>query len=229
MAADSHFLIVGVDYGTTFSGLSALQIHPRRGFALTIHHEGASYVFSDKTCVGDIEILDQWGSGDFHQKQVPSRIAYHPRMTWGYDIEPGQSAYCWTKLLLDKDAPMTDHDDEGLRGLYGKGFKSTEGSSKSAGDIVTDYLGMLYNRIMSELERKISKSILNFTPIKFWFTYPALWSLKAQNSTRKAAKKAGFGSRVGDEIHLIKEPEAAAIACLNMQVSSGPHPLIKVA
>lgn len=194
-------------------------------FLLTLS-QGVSYVFSDKTNVDDIDILDQWSSGS-NQKQVPSRIAYHPTLAWGYDVEPGQLAYCWTKLLLDQNAPTTYHDDEKLRKAYGPGYKATV-DGKSAEDIVADYLSLLYNHVMRELERKISTPILYVTPISFWFTHPALWSIRAQTSTMNAAAKAGFGSRPQDEIHLIKEPEAAAIFCLSNQVSTGPDPLIEV-
>ncbi|TPX16453.1 uncharacterized protein E0L32_003747 [Thyridium curvatum] len=202
---EQKFLIVGVDYGTTFSGVS--------------------YVFSDKTRVEDVEILDQWGSTNSHQKQVPSRIAYEPSVTWGYGVEPGQIAYCWTKLLLDKDAPPTEHDDRLLRTDLGPGFKALY-KKKSAQRVVQDYLELLYQHIMSELTRKLSGPILNLTPIHFWFTYPALWSVKAQSATKDAALAAGFASRRSDEIHLIKEPEAGAIACLSAQAYS-QHALIR--
>lgn len=189
-------------------------------------NQGVSYVFSDKTSVDDIEILDQWGSGS-RQKQVPSRIAYHPTLAWGYEVEPGQVAYCWTKLLLDQNAPITYHDDEKLRKAYGSGYKATV-DGKSAEDIVADYLSLLYSHVMREMERKISAPILRVTPISFWFTHPALWSLRAQTSTMNAAARAGFRSRPQDEILLIKEPEAAAIFCLSNQVSRGPNSLIEV-
>ncbi|KAG6365980.1 hypothetical protein INS49_000156 [Diaporthe citri] len=134
MAYQSRRLIVGVDYGTTFSGVS--------------------YVFSDKTSVDDIDILDQWGSGS--------------------KPEASQVAYCWTKLLLDQNAPATYHDDEKLRKAYGSGYKATV-DGKSAEDIAADYLSLMYNHVMRELERKISAPILYVTPISFWFTHPALW------------------------------------------------------
>ncbi|PPJ53004.1 hypothetical protein CBER1_11214 [Cercospora berteroae] len=47
-----------------------------------------------------------------------------------------------------------------------------------------------------------------------WLTVPAVWSDQAQNATKATAKEAGFGSRPGDSISLIPEPEAAAVAVL---------------
>lgn len=188
--------------------------------------KGVSYVFSDKTSVDDIEVLNQWGSRS-NQNKVPSRIAYHPTLNWGYDVEPGQVAYCWTKLLLDQNAPITYHDDEKIRKAYGSGYKATP-HGKSAEDVVADYLTLLYRHVMGELGRKISTQILHVTPISFWFTHPALWSLRAQTSTMNAARRAGFGSRPRDEINLIKEPEAAAIFSLSYEVSHGQSDLIHV-
>lgn len=42
----------------------------------------------------------------------------------------------------------------------------------------------------------------------------AIWSDAAKAATRSAAHEAGFGSRPGDEIFMVPEPEAAAIATL---------------
>ncbi|KAF3770180.1 actin-like ATPase domain-containing protein, partial [Cryphonectria parasitica EP155] len=206
MSGSVKKLIVGVDYGTTFSGVS--------------------YVFSDASNVSDVEILDSWGAGDQYQRQVPSRISYDPRYTWGYDIGNRELAYCWTKLLLDDHAIETQHDDGNLRKYYGAGFKTTP-KGKTATNVVADYLKFLYSHMMRELGRKLSEEILAVTPIQFWFTLPALWSHRAQNATLQAATRAGFGSRHNDEIHLVKEPEAAAIACLSGLTAKGPSPHVQ--
>jgi len=60
----------------------------------------------------------------------------------------------------------------------------------------------------------VSAATLNMTPMECWVTLPAIWSEEAKNATLQAAKRAGFGSRPGDEIFTIAEPEAAAIATL---------------
>jgi molecular chaperone DnaK (HSP70) len=65
---------------------------------------------------------------------------------------------------------------------------------------------------MDRLERKLTKDLLNVTPIEFWFTMPAIWSDEAQHATRTAAMCAGFGTRSGDSVKMITEPEAAALA-----------------
>ncbi|KAK3369988.1 hypothetical protein B0H63DRAFT_514209 [Podospora didyma] len=173
-------LIVGVDYDTTFS---------------------------DAVGIEDVEVIRTWGStsnsGSRYgtEKQVPSRIAYGCSITWGYHTDPKSTAYCWTKLLLDRYAQVSDFGDPGIRDVDGEGLMQTP---------------------------PVSERILKVTPLEFWFTIPALWSIRARNSTRDAAVKAGFGSRTDDEIHLVREPEAAAIACLNELIKNGESPLVQV-
>jgi hypothetical protein len=189
-----------------------------------------SYAWSDTRNIDDVHVMDQWGSserGYAYQKQVPSRIAYEPQLSWGYCTEPGSIAYCWTKLLLDRSSNRTQFDDECLDTVEGPGLMRLP-DDKSAEEVVADYLTQLYTHIMGELDRKLSKDLVSVSPIRFWFTFPALWSIKAQTATKNAAERAGFSSRQGDSVHLVREPEAAAIACLQGLVKSGPSPLVQV-
>ena len=84
---------------------------------------------------------------------------------------------------------------------------------------MSDYLTHLYKHCLAELEKKMTKGFLSITAIDFWFSHPAIWSEPAKESTRRATEKAGFGTRttiLGDKdtIHLVPEPEAAAMATL---------------
>jgi hypothetical protein len=54
--------------------------------------------------------------------------------------------------------------------------------------VVTDYLTLLYQHMMKELERKFSLAILQVTPIQFWFTMLTLWSIRAHNATRDSSE-----------------------------------------
>ncbi|KAK5120261.1 hypothetical protein LTR85_006467 [Meristemomyces frigidus] len=54
-----------------------------------------------------------------------------------------------------------------------------------------------------------------------WLTVPAVWSDQARHATKAAAKAAGFGSRAGDTISVISEPEAAAITVLKKYAQVG--------
>ena len=123
-------------------------------------------------------------------------------------------------MLLDKDAVATKHDDPDLKDLPTWAEISLP-EDKTAEDVVTEYLKHLYQHCMKYLEAEMTKDLLNVTPIDFWFTIPALWSDAAQHTTRRAARRAGFGKsnkRKLDSISMIKEPEAAALVSLKASV-----------
>jgi len=178
-----------------------------------------------------------WGSSarsasSNFETQVPSRIAYGPRseITWGSNTTPGSTVYCWTKLLLDRYASTTSFDDEGLTEVDGAGLLKTL-PGKTPEDVVADFLTQLYREMMVKLERAVGSAILRVTPIKFYFTIPAVWSVRAENATLQAAQKAGFGpgsQRPDDIICLIREPEAAAISALNGLIKDGESSLVRV-
>jgi len=138
-------------------------------------------------------------------------------------------SYSWTKLLLDKHADTTEFDDPDLRDLsrsQGDGLLRLP-YYKSAVDVAGDYLAELYKYFMRELENRLSPEIIRVTPFEFWFTVPAMWGDKAKDSTKQAALKAGFASRDGDQLFLIPEPEAAAVAVLKSLTHEGMENQIK--
>jgi hypothetical protein len=203
-------------------------------FSLTLYANspGVSYVWSAAVGIESVHLIDEWGTSDRtiggagYYKQVPSRIAYEPELSWGYDIEPGVETYCWTKLLLDRFATHSEYDDSSLQSIHGPGLLLTP-PGKTPEKVVTDFLAQLYLHVMSRLKDKLGP-VVDLTPIEFWFTLPALWSLRAEDSTRKAAIDAGFVSRNGDTIRMVREPEAGAIACLSELIKEGENPLVKV-
>ncbi|KAF3922564.1 hypothetical protein ABW21_db0208467 [Orbilia brochopaga] len=201
-----YHLVVGVDYGTTYSGLS--------------------YILSSNNDPSQIIDFTEWPANtDTGHTQTglktPSRIAYAEdnnltKNRWGYEVSSKLKHYSWMKLHLDNDAPQTEFDDPDLSQEIRDGVVAL-GGNRSAEEITSDYLKELYSRLMWALEQKFSKRILQVTKIKFWLTKPAIWSDEAEVKTLEAAKKAGFGGQRGDiqdEISLILEPEAAAMATI---------------
>jgi hypothetical protein len=190
---------------------------------------GVSYVWSDASSIKDINLITEWtGHGrpvNWTRKKVPSRISYEGPDSWGYNIKPNELAYAWTKLLLDK-VRLMEFDDENLRN-WEPGLLALP-PGKTAENVVTDFLTKLYRHITDLLERKMSREVLDVTDIEFWFSMPAIWSDKAQMSTMAAARKAGFGTRANDSFCMIREPEAAAIACLNGLISDSPSSLVRM-
>lgn len=187
----------------------------------------------------DIDIITTWpgtARDTDHVFKTPSIIAYPEEnkkigtQRWGYQVESGMKCYSWTKLLLDKDTPLTIYDDPMLEEVTQSGILKLP-QDKDAVDVVADYLTGVYEHIMHMLEKGLTEPILSMSPIEFWFTMPAIWSDKAQAATREAAQRAGFGprpERLKDAIYMITEPEAAAIAALTRSTTDRVSVPVKV-
>ncbi|KAK5996056.1 Heat shock 70 kDa 12B-like protein [Cladobotryum mycophilum] len=191
-------LIVGIDYGTTYSGLS--------------------FAFSNAADFKDILPWTKYPGAFSHSAEhcvkAPTRVAFKDENSeldenaWGYQVEPGMKTYAWTKLLLDNTLP-TDYDDPDLYLSAGSELMRLP-KGKSAKDVVTEYLKGMKQMFDSAAAEYAGAHSLDDLPIDFWLTVPASWSERAKLLTKKAAMDAGFGTRSIDRIMLISEPEAAA-------------------
>ena len=231
-----HRLVVGVDYGTTYSGT----------FDLSAFHEllinvrtGISYVTTDKKALEDIYVERSWPGKDGEWK-TPTRIAYASENTkssladnqWGYRATPPMVMCSWIKLLLDASTRPAANDDFRLASQSDE-CKPRLPNNRDAQGVVTDFLRELYAHLESRVVKSLGQEFFDSTPMDVWLTVPAVWSDQAQNATKNAAKEAGFGARPGDTISVISEPEAAAVAYLSdvtrpetvNKPSVGPIPL----
>ncbi|KAK6341567.1 hypothetical protein TWF696_008639 [Orbilia brochopaga] len=193
-----HRMLVAVDFGTTYSGVA--------------------YCLSSNTSLSDIETITTWpGSGGSVEK-VPTELVYIPgqQPKWGPEASGSHYSrgtkghpeiYGRFKLLLDPSVCSDVYGD-----LDDAASRIPLPANKTAFQLCFDYLDQLYMHIMDNILEKRMPDILASTPIEFIFTVPAIWSHKAQEATRAAAVKAGFGSsgRPIDTMTMISEPEAAA-------------------
>ncbi|RFU79499.1 hsp70 family [Trichoderma arundinaceum] len=192
-------LIVGIDYGTTYSGLS---------FAL-----------SNAADFKDIFPWTKYPGSSSHSAEhcvkAPTRVAFmdeNPELdenAWGYQVEPGMKTYAWTKLLLDKSALMSEYDDPDLYLSNGTEIMQLP-KGRSAKDVATEYLRGMKDMFDDAVKEHLGAHKIENLPIEFWLTVPASWSEKAKLLTKSAAIDAGFATRSIDKIMLISEPEAAA-------------------
>lgn len=82
--------------------------------------------------------------------------------------------------------------------------------------LVTDYLSALGEHLMYTLREKLGEGVVKSTALEFVVTVPAIWSDLAKDKTKQACQKAVEGlSATKAQIHLISEPEAAAIYALH--------------
>jgi len=188
-------LIVGVDFGTTFSGVAAVYT----------------------STPDDVEIIKTWPGGNgITSDKVPTEIAYElpagaapgtaPTVKWGFQFKPEESRLRCIKLFLDRSQKLPFYVSPLETAAQLKRF------NKTVVDAVSDYLTQIYKHTMDTLTRRYGESFMASTKVDFVLTCPAVWSDAAKNTTLQAAERAGMGAK--SQIQMISEPEAAAVYTL---------------
>ncbi|KAF7862485.1 hypothetical protein EAF04_007358 [Stromatinia cepivora] len=203
-----HKLIVAIDYGTTYSGIS--------------------YVISTSEDIKGVVCIAEWpGAADENEgRKVPTKIAYPLENKGlksnkiGFDFSNRCKSYTWTKLLLDRSAPANQYND--LTPAIGE----NEGimvlpSFRNAKEVCTDFLREMHSQFSVIMKQQLTADVYDLTPMDCWITLPAIWSEEAKDTILKAAIDAGFGRRPIDQMHTISEPEAAGIATLKELAAPG--------
>ena len=134
---------------------------------------------------------------------------------WGYEIGESGLRHQWFKLDLD---PSQHREGQSLAITYPDPLASPPGYDVTPTKLVTDYLTAIRNHAELVLRHKLPRAIIDATPIEYLITVPAVWSGAAQAKTRACVQNAGMGT--GSTLHIISEPEAAAIYALE---SLAPH------
>ncbi|EKD12292.1 Hsp70-like protein [Drepanopeziza brunnea f. sp. 'multigermtubi' MB_m1] len=201
-------LIVGIDFGTTFSGVA---------FAFATNTEAKE------------DIITEWpGAGSYTKQKIPTVLyydQYQKVVGWGPDIadalaptgypKPGVQKVEWFKLQLMLSG-NTYIDPINLPPLP---------PGKSEIDVAADYLFKLRQAMRIQLQKTLGE-VFNREErnIRYYLTVPAIWNDAGKAATRAAAIQAGFLRDENDNrLTLITEPEAAALFCskaglLNLKV-----------
>ncbi|KAH7083206.1 Hsp70 family protein, partial [Paraphoma chrysanthemicola] len=187
-------LIIGLDYGTTFTGVSFCESSNFDG-----HGE-------------HMEIIHDWPSKNNTigtREKVPSEVTYQDEgIVWGALIDPDVPRHMWNKLQLD------DRKIGEAAKCFQEASKSPKNSGKRPIDIIADYLGQIKAHLIQNLNKKYGKTLWRTLPITLVVTVPAVWSDLAKARTLEAVDKAGFNSlEFPQSIKTIitTEPESAAI------------------
>lgn len=141
--------------------------------------------------------------------KVPSVIAYKEdgANIWGYAAlaDPSVLAAKWVKLLLEPNYRYSSvmQPVQNTKTLLTKLSKSPE-------DVVSDYIRNLWTYILEDI-RTFHAEFERAFSLRVVLTCPAIWSEAAKDKTLRAAKAAGLPA---DQIMLVTEPEAAALAVL---------------
>ncbi|KAG0641158.1 hypothetical protein HOY80DRAFT_1114338, partial [Tuber brumale] len=162
--AGPHRIIVGLDFGTTYSALA----------------------WASTNLPGQINLIGNWPSaGILTHHSAPTEIAYHQGSTsdfsWGYDIPRTVRRLKWFKLLLESN---DDHVQSGMPLPPGM----------TAMDVTRDFLSALYRHAIGTLWRQNGHAVMSMTRVDFVLTVPAVWSDTAKQRTREAAVAAGMSN-----------------------------------
>ncbi|CAM1503996.1 Fc.00g015870.m01.CDS01 [Cosmosporella sp. VM-42] len=185
-------IIVGIDFGTTYSGVAWAETQrPDRRTAIT------TWPVSKTIREGE--------SSD----KVPTKLRYNgDNVEWGFAIPltaPQDEVIEWFKLDLD---PSLQSMSAAIGAEGGRGGRNVD-------KLVTDYISELGDHLMYTLREKLGDSIVKSTPLEFVVTVPAIWSDLAKDKTKKACQAASGLSATKQPVHLVSEPEAAAIYALH--------------
>ncbi|KAI0188709.1 hypothetical protein F4808DRAFT_467844 [Astrocystis sublimbata] len=197
-------IIIGLDFGTTFTGVAY------------------DYVKADKGNSNDIEPLSitLWpssGYGDF--PKVPSALVYRPDGTvaWGHQASDDSDAILWFKLLL------LDEDDLPLHlGSAKQVMQASIGVAKTDKDVVAiiaEYLSKVWEHALDVIGKARGKKFIDTHPILVMATVPAMWQDYAVANMEHALRMSGIlNQRPGcpEITHaIVSEPEAAALATIH--------------
>ncbi|OCK87440.1 uncharacterized protein K441DRAFT_682663 [Cenococcum geophilum 1.58] len=222
MNAPSNRLIIGLDYGTTFTSMAAPISRKWSNNGLGVAYQFVTYE-KERADIHASTIITNW-PGKAHYK-VPSEISYSAAAEhnhqWGFDIHGGSQRMVWTKMELDQQGRKQELKSildalVGMKNLDLGEIRKENGlpsyPAKEPVDIVADYLSKVREHVLKEpgLQPAMISDIITDLVV----AVPAMWSEEAKNLTFQAVNKAGFTKRYFRglrDIVFMTAPEAAAL------------------
>ncbi|KEZ45567.1 hypothetical protein SAPIO_CDS1903 [Scedosporium apiospermum] len=193
---EDEILIIGIDFGTTFSGVAWATV--------------------DDLESDEIHLITTWPGTGREEGKVPTELFYEDGKTmWGFEVPRDGDPVRWFKLLLLKseDIPSDLVESEFLI----RARKMLRENGKTAVDLIADYLRCIWAHAMASIEKARGKSVVDAYQFRVVITVPAIWKGYARQGMKDAARQAGIlDYRAGGETELVfaPEPEAAALATL---------------
>ncbi|RSM15432.1 hypothetical protein CDV31_005025 [Fusarium ambrosium] len=192
---DDNLLVIGIDFGTTYSGIAWAT---RADFN------------SDQ-----INLITSWPGSGREEGKAPTEIYYEDKMLWGFEMEKDTSPISWFKLLLLKEQDLSPEQRSSEFILRAR--KMARENDKTAVDLIADYLRAIWGHALEAIAKDRGSSVLEAAQFHVVITVPAIWKDYARQDMEKAAKQAGIlDSRPAGETTLTfaPEPEAAALSTL---------------
>ncbi|KAF8453879.1 hypothetical protein BDZ91DRAFT_853119, partial [Kalaharituber pfeilii] len=226
---DHGALIIGIDFGTTYSGVAWCY-------------------------TGDaskVKVIKQWpglGQVNGNSDKVPTVICYaatdYTKYRCGFEVTSRRSddpnRICLFKLLLNEQLDGTTllghnnqfripqrHQTVNPKQAEVDEIRTMASripAGKTPKDVVADYLRGIYTHAQEKLQSSLPSSVTEQfgkeIPVKYHLTVPAIWSDRAKDLTVQAARDAGMTGQ-NSSITLISEPEAAAVNDLYVVTDCG--------
>jgi len=219
-------IIIGVDFGTTYSGVAIVHSAMPDEIEIIKSWPGAHGVTSDKVPTelsyapaptplqrrgshrlgskASRQLLDDAGKSSSESNTNTTDQTNLPR--WGFQLTPSEPRLRCLKLFLDRAQTLPSY----ISPIETAAHLRTH--DKTVLDALTDYLSLLHNHTIDHLVRRFGPAFTSYTPLEYVLTLPAIWSDAAKHATLLAASRAGMGPT--NTIKLISEPEAAALYTL---------------
>ncbi|KAL7948670.1 hypothetical protein V8C42DRAFT_351698 [Trichoderma barbatum] len=185
MASDSApRLIIALDFGTTYSGIAYASSNEKNGLPVSI---------------------ENWpGEEGRRPAKIPTLVYYESsdasKFSWGAEAGSTVGKVAEIKLLLDTSQPRPKY-------LPNIDVESEISKlPKPPVEIAADFIRAIHKHAILEMEKTLTAEYVASCLKDYVMTVPAVWSDAAKNATLQAAELAGLSP-----VHLIKEPEAAAL------------------
>ncbi|KAG9846469.1 actin-like ATPase domain-containing protein, partial [Aureobasidium melanogenum] len=206
-------IIVGVDFGTT--------------------HSGVSYTYRGKPdSSSEIPVVRGWQEGTGCDK-VPSQLQYEVSseatplpsrkrraagsyadlkradvhvVKWGFPASKDKGSIQMLKLLLDPQQQLPPYVSRTQLEAQLKQI------GRGAVEATADFLEKLKTQALEALDKRYGKAFMANTKIDYILTVPAVWSDAAKDATLRAAEMAGLHK--SRNLQMITEPEAAGLYAL---------------
>lgn len=149
--------------------------------------------------------------------KVPTLIAFDEadQPHWGYNIPQrlrGQTIK-YIKLLLEPDVSKQVSSLRSIVDPEATGALLAS-KSKSVVEVASLYVKCMWEHAKAYIIQQMGSAAYNFADKVVLFTVPAVWSERAKHNTYMIAVGAGLAHQEY-QLHMVSEPEAAAISVLN--------------
>ncbi|CAG0912775.1 unnamed protein product [Notodromas monacha] len=201
-AESSHFVIVAVDFGTTYSGYAFCFTHKPSDIHVMRKWPGDPDLSNQKTRTA----LLLKPNGDFDSFGFVARDRYH-------DLKPNEAS---RYFFFEKFKMILHHDMSLSRDTE---IMAVNGKTLPAAVVFRHALQFFRDHALAEIGEGCGLDAgLNEEDVRWVLTVPAIWRQPAKQLMREAAYKAGMASADQPQRLLIAlEPEAAAIYCRKLK------------